>query len=183
MPRHKKLEDLEFVEKMKEFFKESKNTQDLSEKLNISKKTCQRYLTDLDLHYPKGRPKGKKSNNRKTGGMANWIKTHPGETLSLNVSDIIKQTDLTKDQIKSFLYRTKKKHLKRLSNIGDIRDYRGGLRGTQGMVFLFSDIKEYSIKHSFLNEDLKITITLKNKEKVTFKTTFSILEKFNKTKT
>lgn len=180
MPRYKKLEDLDFVKRMKTLFKESKNTQDLSEKLDISKKTCQRYLKDLNLHYSKGRPRGKISNNKKTGGMANWVKKHPGETLPLKVSDIAEQTNLTKDQVKSFLYRTKRKHLKRLKDIGDIRDYRGGLRGTQGTVFLFSDIKEYSIKHSFLNEDLKITMTLKNKEKATFKTTLSILEKFNK---
>ena len=180
MPRYKKLEDLDFVEKMKTLFKKSENTQELSEKLDISKKTCQRYLKDLDLHYPKGRPKGKISNNRKTGGMAEWIKEHPGEMLSLNVLDITQQTGLTKDQVKSFLYRTKKKHSKRLRSIGDIRDYKGGLRGSQGTVFLFSDIKDYSIKHSFLNEDLKIIMTLKNKEKVTFKTTLSILEKFNK---
>ena len=108
--------------------------------------------------------------------MAEWIKKHPGKTLPLKVSEIVEQTSLTKDQVKSFLYRMKKRHNKRLKNIGDIRDFKGGLKGSRGSVILFSDIREYSIRHNFLNEDLKILLKLKNKERVEFKTTLSILE-------
>ena len=112
--------------------------------------------------------------------MSKWIKKHPGKILPSKVSEIVKQTSLTKDQVKSFLYRMKTKHNKRLKNIGDIRDFKGGLKGSKGSVILFSDIREYSIKHNFLNEDLKILLKLKNKERVEFKTTLSFLEKYNK---
>ena len=180
MPRYKKLEDPDFVFLMKENFPLKKNTQDLADLLEISKKTCQRYLKELNLHYPKGRPKGKGSVNKKTGGMALWIKGHPGKSLSSNVKEIIEETGLTKDQAKSFLYRLKKKHTKRIKDIGDLRDYKGGLKGTKGTVVLFSDIKEYSLKHSPYNEDLRISALLKSKKKIAFNTTLSLLEKYNK---
>lgn len=180
MPRYKKTEDPDFVFLLKEEFPKHTNALELSEVLGISRKTCQRYLTDLDLHYPKGRPKGKPSNNRLTGGMAKWITAHPGESLSLDIEEIMEKTDLTKDQVKSFLYRLKKKHQKRIKDIGDLRDYKGGLKGTKGSIILFSDIKEYSLKHSHYGEDLKITATLKNKKRIVFKTTLSRLEAYER---
>lgn len=180
MPRYKKLEDSEFTTKMREEFKTSKNTFELSKVMGLNKKTCQRYLKDLDLHYPKGRPKGGNSTNRKNGGLAKWIRSHPGETLPLKVSDIIEQTGLTKDQVKSFLYRMKMTHSKRLKKLGDIREYKGGLKGTKGTIILFSDIKEYSIKHSFLNENLNIHALLGNKKRIAFETTLGKLEKYER---
>lgn len=180
MPRYKKIEDPDFVFSLREAFSTVTTTRALANLLKLSKKTCQRYLTELDLHYPKGRPKGKPSNNKLTGGMAKWIKAHPGESLQLNVKEIRDKTGLTKDQVKSFLYRLKKKHQKRIKNIGDIREYRGGLKGTKGSIVLFSDIKEYSLKHSPYGEDLKITAVLKNKKRIVFNTTLSRLEKYNK---
>lgn len=180
MPRYKKLEDPDFVFLLRENFPLKTNTKDLSIVLGISKKTCQRYLKELDLHYPKGRPKGSTSKNKLTGGLAKWIKNHPGESLPHSVKEIVEKTSLTKDQVKSSLYRLKKKHLERIRGIGDIRDYKGGLKGSKGSIVLFSDIKEYSLKHSFYNEDLKITAHLKNKKSIVFNTTLSLLEKYNK---
>ena len=180
MPRYKKLEDPDFVFLLKEEFPKNSNSQDLANILNISKKTCQRYLKELNLHYPKGRPKGKISINKKTGGLSKWIKSHPGESLPSKVKEIVEQTGLTKDQVKSFLYRLKKRHNKKIKDIGDLRTYKGGLKGTKGTVVLFSDIREYSLKHSPYSEDLKITALLKNKKRIVFNTTLSLLEKYNK---
>ena len=180
MPRYKKIDNMEFVSRMKEEFLLQKNTKDLAEVLDISKKTCQRYLIDLDLHYPKGRPKGKISQNKLTGGLAKWIKKHPGESLSSNVQEIMEETNLTKDQVKSFLYRLKKKHQKRIKNLGDLRDYKGGLKGSKGSIVLFSDIKEYSLKHSPYGEEITISALLKNKKRIAFKTTLSRLAAYER---
>ena len=180
MPRYKKTEDPDFVFLLKEEFLNLACTSELALKLDISKKTCQRYLKELNLHYPKGRPKGKKSVNKKTGGLSKWIKTHPGESLPLKVKEIVEQTGLTTDQVKSSLYRLKKRHNDKIRDIGDLRKYKGGLKGTKGTVVLFSDIREYSLKHSPYDEKLKITALLKNKKRIVFNTTLSLLEKYNK---
>ncbi len=180
MSKYKKTDDPGFVSFLEVTFPTVTCTKELAEILDISKKTCQRYLKDLNLHYPKGRPKGKGSVNKKTGGLALWIKSHPGKVLPSKVSEIAKETSLSKDQVKSFLYRLRKKHIQRIRDIGDLRTYNGVLKGTKGSVVLFSDIEQYSLKHSSFNEDLRISAILKNKKRIEFKSTLSRLEMYRK---
>ena len=179
MSRTSKLENPAFASRLRKAFHEAAAcTEELAGVMGISKKTCQRYLNKINLHYKKGRPRGTKSKNPLTGGLALWIRLHPKEKLPSKISDIIIKTGLSRDQVKCFLYRVKKKQLKNIKSLGDIRKYSGGLRGTRGTLVRFSDMKEYSIRYSPFNEDLKIKALLKNNERIEFKTTLSLLKEY-----
>jgi len=180
MSRSKKIADTDFIALMEKEFKIQPNTKALGEALGISKKTCQRYLKELGWGYPKGRPAGSKSKNKLTGGMAEWIRSHPEEKLSLKVTDIVTKTGLSLDQVKCFLYRIKKEQRDKVKALGDIRKYPGGVRGSRGTLVRFADMKEYSIKFNPFSEDLKVKALLKNNEHIEFKATLSLLGELKK---
>jgi len=182
MSRNKLTDDLNFVIKLKKTFETSLSCREVGDKLGISTQTARRYLKDFNLTYPSGRPSKGNLPPKLTGGLIKWIKANPKVKLPSSVAEIVKVTNLTKDQVKSSLYRMKLKHKERIENLGKLYNLPGALKLTSGSIFTFKDIKSYSISHSPFSEDLKIDALLRNKKRVVFKTTLSKLEAYLKLK-
>ena len=139
-------------------------------------------MKEFNLHYSNGRPSAEDVPGKLTGGLAKFIKANPDIKLPTEISEIVKLTNLTKDQVKSSMYRMKIKHNLRIKSLGDLRDLPGAIKLDSTTIFAFKDILSYTISHTPYSEEVVIRAILKNKKSVAFKTTLSKLKKYEKIK-
>ena len=182
MSRNKLTINTSFEPKLREAFKLSSSCREVGKLLGFSTQTARRYLKEFNLSYPTGRPSGEEVPGKLTGGLARFIKLNPDIKLPTSIMEVVKITNLTRDQVKSSMYRMKLKHTNRIKSLGDLRNLPGAIKLDSNNIFTFKDIISYSISHSFYNEDITIKALLGDKKSVAFKTTLSKLERYKKIK-
>ena len=180
MARPKKIDSPDYRFRFKQAFENNTCFRDLAKDMEISERTARRYGKELGLSYPAGRPVGSESLNPLRGGLVQWIKEHPDEHLPTKVKDIVELTGLTKDQVKCFLYRRKKRMVKRAKLLGNIAEWPGaiGYEGQQDEPFWFKNIDKYKMSVLYQTGEVKIDATMKNGKRIVFKTTLSRLENY-----
>jgi len=182
MSRNKLTDDSNFVIKLKKEFKKCSSCRELGKVLKISTSTTRRYLKDFNLAYSNGRPTSDEVPAKLTGGLAKWIKNNPDIKLPPSINEVMKITHLSKDQVKSSIYRMKLKHKNKMKELGNLHELPGALKMDSGLIFAFRDMETYRIYHSPFTEEIRINALLKNKKSVEFKTTLSKLENYKKIK-
>lgn len=168
-----------FEERFKREFENAYCTRELAEKMGFSTRTCFRYLKKYNLGYPPGRPSRKLVPGKLYGGFAQWISKHPEIQLeTTSPTEISNLTGLTVEQVKSSLYRMRRRHQERLHDIGDIRKLPGGFKKPNGNIYLFSDVTKYKMKTSPYSEYVELYLIMHNGEEVRVRASLQRLEKY-----
>jgi hypothetical protein len=95
---------------------EEKTIKKTAEKLKCSVGTISRYLklASFDVRLYQNKSKGREISPNHHGALVKWIRENKKQPLPLKVKDIMTLTGCTKNEVKCYFYRIKKKLLKRL---------------------------------------------------------------------
>lgn len=164
------------LDDIRSLYRQLESVKGVARSIGVSYRTAKKYLREAGVQPRRGRPPVEEG-GKHFSAFANWLRKHPQTALPRSISAISKITGFSKDTIKSYLRRRRRrvqKFVESLPPLGEknrlLLDIEGRRIPTRGMDWYILSIDRWTLK-------IKIRALMKNQRPYFFEYTMEELKR------